>query len=235
MPLSYKQLELDLWGDLKTALKEPEAADLQLLWYSLEDAIAHQDSNEQLLVAGDAISQIVEVFVLRANSILDSLEATDNIEGPVLGDDFLSGLMRQSMSLDLSDLMEEFNFDDVESSPVSIGSQVALIDRKEARAIARQERARMRRALKELAEQENIPNWQQAIALWIEQHRDEKVSLLQLQQALGMPLVEVWLGLLHSPTPYQWDGQGVSQLIESGEFYLEARDFWIGKIAYHSD
>ncbi len=127
--------------------------------------------------------------------------------------------MRQSMSIDLSDLMEEFAFDEVELSPVSFGSQVALIDRKEAKAIARQERARMRKALKELAEKENIPKWQQAIAHWIEQHRGEKVSLLQLQQSLGMPLVEVWLGLLHSPTPYQWDG--------TGEFYREARDVWI--------
>ncbi len=220
MSPSYKQLELDLWGDLKTALKEPEAADMELLWHSLDQAIALSDSHEQLLVAGDAIAQIVEVYVKRANGILDSLEVTDDSQGPVLGDDLLSGLMRQSMSLDLSDLMEEFTFDDVELSPASIGSQVALIDRKEARAIARQERARMRKALKELAEKENIPKWQQAIALWIEQHQGERVSLLQLQQALGMPLVEVWLGLLHSPTPYQWDGQG--------EFYREARDMWIG-------
>jgi hypothetical protein len=194
---SYKQLELDLWGDLKTALTEPEAADMELLWHSLEDAIAHQGSNEQLLVAGDAISQIVEVFVLRAKGILDSLEVTDNSQGPVLDEDFLSGLMRSSMSLDLSDLMEEFTFE-VESSPVTISSQVALIDRKEARAIARQERARMRKALLELAEKENIPKWQQVIALWIEQHRGESISLLQLQQSLSMPLVEVWLGLLHS-------------------------------------
>ena len=219
MPPSYKQLELDLWGDLKTALTEPEAADMELLWHSLEDAIALSDSNEQLSVAGDAIAQIVEIYVKRANSILDSLEVTDNSQGPVLDEDFLSGLMRQSMTLDLSDLMEEFAFDEVESSPVSIGSQVALIDRKEAKAIARQERARMRKALKELAEKENIPKWQNAIALWIEQHRGEKVSLLELQQALDMPLVEVWLGLLHSSTPYQWEGQG--------EFYREARDIWI--------
>jgi len=217
---SYKQLELDLWGDLTTALKEPEAADMELLWHSLDQAIAFQDSNEQLLVAGDAIAQIVEVYVKRAKSILDSLEVNDDSgEGPVLDEDFLSGLMRQSMSIDLSDLMEEFTFDDVESSPVSIGSQVALIDRKEARMIARQERARMRKALKELAEKENIPKWQQAIALWIEQHHGKKVSLEQLQQALGMPLVEVWLGLLHSPTPYQWDGQG--------EFYRDVWDLWI--------
>ncbi len=70
--------------------------------------------------------------------------------------------------------------------------QVALKGRKEAKVIARQERARMRKALKELAEKEYIPKWQQAIALWIEQHCGDKVSLLQLQQALNMPLVEVW-------------------------------------------
>lgn len=61
------------------------------------------------------------------------------------------------------------------------------------RAIARRERAKMRKALKNLAEKENIPKWQSAIALWITQHRGEKVSLWQLQQALGSPsLVEVW-------------------------------------------
>ena len=215
---SYKQLELDLWGDLKTALTEPESADMKLLWYSLDQAIAHQDSNKQLLVAGDAIAQIVEVYVKRANGILDSLEATDSSDEPILDEDFLSGLMRQSMSIDLSDLMEEFNFE-VESSPALVGSVVSVVDRKEAKAIARKARAAMRKALLDLAEKENIPLWQSAIALWIQQHHEQKVSLLQLQQALGMPLVEVWLGLLHSPTFYQWDGQG--------EFYREARDFWI--------
>ena len=127
--------------------------------------------------------------------------------------------MRQSISIDLSDLMEEVACDDVESSPVSIASQIALIDRKEARALARKARTAMREALKELAEQENIPKWQSTIASWMQQHRGKKVSLWQLQQALGMPLVEVWLGLLHSPSPYQWEGQR--------EFYREARDVWI--------
>lgn len=97
---------------------------------------------------------------------------------------------------------------------------VSAIDRKEARALARKARAAMRKALKELAEKENIPKCQSAIALWIKQYQGGKVSLERLQQALDMPLVEVWLGLLHSPTPQQWDG--------TGDFYREARDFWIG-------
>ncbi len=156
MTPSYKQLELDLWGDLKTALTQPESADMELLWHSLEEAIAHQNTNGQLLVAGDAIAQIIEVYVKRAKSILDSLEATDSNDGPVLDEDFLSGLMRQSMSLDLSDLMEEFVFE-TESSPILVGSVVSVIDRKEAKAIARKERAAMRKDLLELADQENIP------------------------------------------------------------------------------
>ncbi len=142
----------------------------------------------------------------------------DNIKGTVLNEDFLSGLMRHSMTLDLSDLMEEFTFD-IESSPALVGSVVSVIDRKEAKAIARKAKAAMRKALKGLAEQEDIPKWQNVIAFWMSQHQGAKVSLWQLQQALGMPLVEVWLGLLHSPTPQQWEGQG--------EFYRDAHDIWI--------
>ena len=41
MTPSYKQLELDLWGDLKTALTKPESADMELLWQGLDEAIAH--------------------------------------------------------------------------------------------------------------------------------------------------------------------------------------------------
>ncbi len=191
MTPSYKQLELDLWSDLKTALTQPESADMKLLWQGLEDAIAYQDTNGQLLVAGDAITQIVEVYVKRAKGILDSLEMNDDSsKGPVLDEDFLSGLMRSSMSLGLSDLMEEFTFE-VESSPALVGSVVSVIDRKEARVIARKARAAMRKALLELAEKEDIFKWQNAIAHWINQHQGEKVSLKQLQQALAMPLVEV--------------------------------------------
>ncbi len=215
---TYTQLELDLWRDLKSAFNKPNGADFSQLWQDLESVIAPLENNQQLHVAASAISQIVEVYVKRANGILDSLEVTDNSLGPVLDDDFLSGLMRQSMSINLSDMMEECAVD-TEPSPSS-GSVVSVIDRKEARALARKARAQMKKALKGLAEQEDISKWQNAIALWMSQHQGTKVSLWQLQQSLDMPLVEIWLGLLHSPTPYQWEG--------TEEFYRDARDFWLG-------
>lgn len=217
---AIKQLELDLWGDLKFALAQPEVANFEQLWQELDDAIAPMEKNQQLQVAAEAISQIVEVYVSRAKSILDSLEVTDNSNGPVLADDFLSGLMRQSMSLDLSDMMEElFPVQEQGNKPTS-GSQVIAIDKKVAKEIARKANVLAKKELLTLAGKENISAWQQAIAHWMQQHQNEKISLLQLQQALSMSLVEIWLGLLHSPTPYQWEG--------TGEFYGEARDIWIG-------
>lgn len=176
------------------------------------------EKNQQLQVAAEAISQIVEVYVKRANSLLDSLEVTDKNTGHILDDNFLSGLMRQSMSLDLSDMMELLPANNIQVSPVSIGSLLEVIDRKAARLIARQERAKMKKALQALAEIENIPKWTSVIAHWSSQHQGENISLLQLQQVLGIPLVEVWLGFLHSPQ-YQWEQQG--------KFYREARDIWL--------
>ncbi len=164
-------------------------------------------------------SQIVEVYVLRANGILGSLEVTDSSNGPVLGDDFLYGLMRQSISLDLSDMMEHlFPAEDCQVD-LNSGSQVTPIDKKVAQDFARQARKLAKKDLLNLAGQENIGLWRNVIAPWMQQHQDQKVSLWQLQQALGMPLVEVWLGLLHSSTLYKWE--------EQGEFYRSARDIWV--------
>lgn len=219
MAIAFKQLELDLWGDLKSALAKPEVANFEQLWQELDSAIAPLETNQQLQVAAEAISQIVEVYVSRAKSILDSLETTDCSNGPVLGDDFLSGLMRQSMSLDLSDMMEDLFPLANSQVNVSSGSQVTPIDKKAARDFARQARKLAKQDLLNLAGAENIELWQSAIAHWIQQHQGQKVSLWQLQQALDMPLVEIWLGLLHSSIPYQWE--------DTGEFYREARDVWI--------
>ena len=52
------------------------------------------------------VCAIVEIYAQRAHLVLAALEVRDDNTGPVLADDFLAGLMRQSMSLDLSDLME---------------------------------------------------------------------------------------------------------------------------------
>jgi len=44
----------------------------------------------------------------------------------------------------------------------------------------------------------NVSQCKEAIAHWMQQHDGEAVSLLGLQQGLGMQLVDIWLGLLLS-------------------------------------
>jgi hypothetical protein len=68
---------------------------------------------------------------------------------------------------------------------------------------------------------ENVSQWTEAIAQWMKQQcNGEAISLLQLQQALGMPLVDIWLGLLLSQEQqYEWE--------TGGDFYPEAGQIWL--------
>ena len=218
---SLKQLEFSMWQDLKTAKTEPLAANLQQLWSKLEQVIELTDKNQKLRVLGDAIASIVEIYVMRANAILSTLEAKDSSGGePILSEDFLNDLMRQSMSIDLSDMMEKL-FPEPEPKPRSPvparGTIVAPLDDKEANyAIASIAPDDPKQMLVKLAGNEQVSQWSAAISEWIQQYSGgEAISLHKLQQALGMPKVEIWLGLLLSPVhQYDWE--------RSGDFYSDA-------------
>jgi len=60
------------------------------------------------------------------------------------------------------------------------------------------------------AHDEDVAGWGAAIARWFsKQEPSERVSLAQLQQQLGMPMIEIWMGLLLSQKQqYDWEQQG---------------------------
>ncbi len=160
----------------------------------------------------------MEVYVLRANAILATLEVQDSKTEPILSEDFLNDLMRQSMSIDLSDMMEDL-FPEPESqlksSVPARGSLVAPLDKETARAIASQTNIDAKRMIVELAGDEHVSQWAEAISAWMQHCSSDWVSLLQLQEVLGMQLVEVWLGLvLSNQQQYKWE--------QRGDFYSDA-------------
>ncbi len=227
MPSIAHQLELKLWQELKTAKTAPVAADLSKLWLLLELSLAEIDFSQQLHVAGEAVAKIVEVYVLRANEILDSLELKDKSLGPILSDDFLNGLMRQSMSVNLSELMETLEDEVLESQesetqeseiPDAVSSIVVPVDKNIALSTAREAKKAALQLAVELAEKERVSEWAEALSEWFELKRgndaggNDAVSLYQLQQELEMPLVEVWLALLLK-------GQEKYSLEQRGDFY----------------
>ena len=230
--MNYQQLELPLWSRLQLSRLAPESINLEAILDQAEQEIAQLPEAMQMQAAGEAILQLAQLQLLRAEVLIDNWE--NAYRDPHVKSDFFSDIVRQTMAMDLSDLMEPLpprkrrakttlKAQDSVVSVVDKSAVLAMVEQMEALSLLDNELPLSDEEHKQLgldfAHDEDIFAWCQAIALWIEQHQSKKVSLWQLQQALDMPLVEVWLGLLHSPTSYSWEGQG--------EFYREAQNLWI--------
>ena len=103
----FQQLDLDFASTLASALDEPEQADISLMCASLEQHLQGRSPHEQLRVAGDAIKDMAEVCFQRAELMIQGWEDRYNSEGPVMDEDFLAGMVQQTMFLDVSDLCRQ--------------------------------------------------------------------------------------------------------------------------------
>jgi len=231
--MNYEQLELPLWSHLQSCRLAPESVDLVAVMNRAEVEISQLPQAVQMQAAGEAILQLALLYSLRSSVLIDNWE--NAYRDPHIRSDFFADIVRQTMAVDLSDLMEPamprlrraraVSTRDSVAGVVDKSAVLAMVEQLEASSSSDDDSswsdAERKCLALSVAHDEDVSAWCNAIAHWIQQHQGTKVSLWQLQQALGMPLVEVWLGLLHSPTPYQWDGQG--------EFYRKAQDIWIGK------
>lgn len=201
------QLQLDLWQNLKEAEQAPERCDLDRLYSGMEEAIISLPLAQQLQTAATAFLQIAEIFALRAEVLLGDWEQTNSNEGPSLEEDDLSELLRQSMSLELDELIAEpetytrqssSNAPSIESVAAPV-DKVALLEAFDSEIELVEAGAQGTSAAMAVAEEEDVVEWAEAIARWMQQRGTaEAVSLVQLQQELEMPMVEVWLGVLLS-------------------------------------
>ena len=87
------QLELNLWEELK---------DFQHLLDGVEAIVRHLPESQQLQVAGDALLRIAELCESRAELLTEWEEA---YRDPIVGQGFFSELVRQTMAVDLSEVM----------------------------------------------------------------------------------------------------------------------------------
>ncbi|WP_009630268.1 hypothetical protein [Synechocystis sp. PCC 7509] len=232
--MNGQQLELPLWSQLQRSRLAPESINLEAILDQAETEIAQLPEAMQMQAAGEAILQLAQLQLLRFEVLIDNWE--NAYRDPHVKSDFFDDIVRQTMAVDLTDLVTPAlprlrrtksvtpKAQDSVVGVVNKSAVLAMVEQLDALSQIDQELPLSDEERKQLAlnfaHEENIFAWCQAIASWIGQHHGEKVSLWQLQQALDMPLVEVWLGMLHSPTLYQRDG--------TGEFYRDVKDFWIG-------
>jgi hypothetical protein len=226
--VEIRQLELDLWQSLEAATRYPETANLQRLCDALEGAIAHHPTQEQLQVAGEMLRQISDVYAARAEWMMSGWELQYNPQEPVVNLEGYAELFAQSLSLDLGELFEEPDGvvypSDRKGRSGSGGTVVGLLDKDALLAELDQRledhpemtEAEAFEAAISVSHGEDVSAWTGTIAEVLRQEENQALSLMQLRERSGMPLVAMWLGVLLG-------GYGLEQ---RGEFY-QRETIWV--------
>lgn len=214
------QLELDFQAEVQNAAVSPLAADLKRLLAMLEPLLAHRSKEEQLRLAGEAIAQLVEIHQKRSELFLGDWQEGHNEAGPVFSDEVLAGLVQKTMFLDISELIRKPAVGRKRKPPANPqpdDSVVGVVAKEKLLAFveAKDKEAAKQEALA-VAHEEDVSAWAAEITEWMSQNVLESVRLLELQQALNKPLVQIWLTLLLSG----------HHLEQKGEFY-EPASIWL--------
>jgi hypothetical protein len=206
-----EQLELPLWETLRSAQMMPEQVDFGRLLTGVEQAISQMPESEQLRLAGEAFLRLAEVYAARSGTWIEEWEQASR--DPVVERGFFDDLVRQTMAVDLSELMEPTPARKPRSKRETrqAGSIVAEVEKEAVLAMVdlMEVEAAEKEAVLAIAYNENVSAWIEAINGWLQTATADQVQFTQLCQILKMPLIEVWLGVL----------LGGFELEAQGEFY----------------
>jgi hypothetical protein len=91
-------------GDAAIAQMMPERVDFEELLAEVDEAISQVPQSEQLRLAGEALLRMAEVYAARSETWIEEWEQASR--DPVVERGFFDDLVRQTMAVDLSELME---------------------------------------------------------------------------------------------------------------------------------
>jgi hypothetical protein len=216
-----KQLELDLWDVISTARQTPEDANFSMVFELLDLTLVDLDTRSQLRVAGEAVCQIADLFCDRSSFLFEELHSRTANGEPIMADDAFDRYVRQAMVVDFEQFIEP-----LPSLPRKIPEQtkhgnstVSAIDKEVLIQALEQESLLSFEDELELAistaHAEDVSSWIEAISLCIA-NNFSPMRLIDLKDALPLPIVETWLGLL----------LGDFKLEQRGEFYC-TEEIWI--------
>ena len=217
--VSLKQLELNLGMALEAAAEVPETADVLSLWAQFEGELEGLGQRDLLCVAGDVLVQLAGLCEAKADVLWEDWQDAHNAEGPVMGEDWLQGLTRQTQELDFSDLVQcsyQTNGDHAdedkadEDSVAGSVEKTAVLDMIDAL-----EDTDLKRQALAVSHAENVSDWVKAIS---DGQTDAPQRLVDLQKQLQMPMVEVWIAALLGGFPME----------QRGSFY-QTQEVWVSR------
>ncbi|BAZ02869.1 hypothetical protein NIES37_68820 [Tolypothrix tenuis PCC 7101] len=214
---------MKIWDLLDEISVAPPTSSLAPVWDYLDAELHDLSVEAQLETAGVAFNQIAEILKSRATMLLQDVREINSPEGPIVSTSIFAGLVRTTMQLDLDDLIESpipqtfrpHGPHQFSNSALHGDSVVAPVEKE--KVLEMLEEVRTVEDVHKLAGDEDVHKWQTAIAYYLADIQNE-ISLPQLQHALKMPMVEVWLGLL----------LGGFNLEQRGDFY-QNQNIWIIK------
>jgi hypothetical protein len=231
MPLA-PEVCLPVFVQTEAAIASEPEPDLEInldpLWQELETKLqgCTLAPVQALEVAAAGISQIVLQFTQFADIAFEELEAVAE-RSVLLPVDAFARYVRQTIEVDLERFIQPLASLPRKSSERNIlegGSVVGelnrvavlqVLDKQMSQEPGLTEAEIFNQALA-LAHEEDVSSWSEVIAQWMADQQVSTIPLIQLQQALGMPLIQLWLALL----------LGDFTLQQRGEFY-EMAQIWV--------
>ena len=194
----------------------PEEANILELWQQFEVVMAELPWREQLRMGGEVLAQLAEICEAKSEVLWDDWQDANNSDGPVMDGDWLRGLTRQTQEIDFSELVQR-------SGNLSVSGQDDVADDDsiageidKAAVLAFVDKLTLEEAKEKalaVSHAEDVSAWVAAIST---KRKPVPQQLIELQQQLQMPLIEVWIGLL----------LGGFQLEQRGDFY-EVEGIWL--------
>jgi chromatin segregation and condensation protein Rec8/ScpA/Scc1 (kleisin family) len=215
--VSVRQLELNLEVALEAAAEMPEAVDVLSLWTQFEGDLAELAQRDRLRVAGDVLVQLAGLCEAKAEVLWEDWQDVHNADGPVMGEDWLQGLTRQTQELDFSDLVKRFyhtNRDLLNDEKTDADSVAGDVEKLSVlNMLNALEETELKSQALAVSHAENVSDWVKALAA---KQTDSPQRLIDVQKQLGMPLIEVWIAAL----------LGRFRLEQRGSFY-QTQGVWV--------
>ena len=185
----------DFWQNIEAAKDVPERANVSVLIEQAEDILSQLSVEKQLRLAGETLVAIAEIYQFKSEALLDDWQQKYDPSEPEFDEELLSGLVRQSMSLDISDLLEPpQQRQRVKLLMPEIESVVGEVDKQKLLQVLDSEQ--MRQQVFQTSYDENVTAWCEQISIWFDEHLGEECSLIQLVEETELSLGKVWLSLL---------------------------------------
>ncbi len=199
----------DFWQNIEIAKEIPERAKVVVLIEKAEELLSQLSFEQQLRIAGTAMAEMAEIYQSKSETLLEDWQQKYNPTEPDFNEELLAGLVRQSMSLDLSELLETSERRQRLTSTIpEIESVAGEVDKQKLLEVLDQEQ--IKQQIWQTSYEENVTAWCDQISLWFSEHLAAECSLIELVEGTGLSLGQVWLSLLLG---------GFKLKRNSGEFY----------------